>query len=100
MYIHMAERSEALIRRTITELLERRGPGKTICPSDAARAIDAQGFRKLMPAVRDVAQTMVRQGTIVVTQRGEPVDIRTARGPVRLKLSTAPSAGGGTSPRE
>lgn len=96
----MPERSEATIRRTILELLERRGPDKTICPSDAARAIDAAGFRRLMPSVRDTAQTMVQEGTIVVTQHGETVDLRTARGPVRLKLLKRRSDGAETSPGE
>jgi hypothetical protein len=70
----------------IIELLAAQTEGKTICPSDAARALDPQGFRRLMPAVRDAAQALVEQDRIEVTQRGEVIDIRHARGPVRLRL--------------
>jgi hypothetical protein len=70
---------DADIRRKILELLE---PGKTICPSDAARAL-AQDWRPLMDPVREVARAMPE---IEITQGGEVVDLDTARGPIRLRL--------------
>ena len=77
-------RSEA--ERAILELLARRDPGKTICPSDAARAMGGDdGFRPLMPVVRDAARALVAEGRIEVTQRGEPVDLDSARGAIRLR---------------
>ena len=77
-------RSEA--ERAILDLLARRDPGKTICPSDAARAIGGDdGFRPLMPVVRDAARALVAEGRIEVTQRGEPVDLDSARGAIRLR---------------
>lgn len=74
------------IRATILDLLQRRDPGKTICPSDAARALAGERFRPLMAPVRDVAATLADEGQIEVTQRGRPVDPRGARGPIRLRL--------------
>jgi len=77
-------RSEA--ERAILELLAQRDPGKTICPSDAARAMGGDdGFRPLMPVVRDAARALVAEGRIEVTQRGEPVDPDRARGAIRLR---------------
>ena len=77
-------RSEA--ERAILDLLAQRDPGKTICPSDAARAMGGDdGFRPLMPVVRDAARTLVAEGRIEVTQRGEPVDLDSARGAIRLR---------------
>jgi hypothetical protein len=77
-----AEATEAIIR-----LLEERDPGKTICPSDAARALGGDdGFRELMPTVRDAARDLVAAGRVDVTQRGEVVDLDTARGAIRLRL--------------
>jgi uncharacterized protein DUF3253 len=70
----------------ILELLERRGPGKTICPSDAARALAGNQFRPLMDTVRAAAADLVADGEIEVTQHGEVVDIASARGPIRLRL--------------
>lgn len=72
------------IETLILTLVEQRGPGKTICPSEVARAIDPEDWRPLMAAVRAVAASMAADGRVQVTQRGEVVDINTARGPVRL----------------
>ena len=72
--------------RAIAALLAARGPGKTICPSEAARALGGDdGFRELMPEVRAAAGRMVARGELEVTQGGEVVDIGSARGPVRLR---------------
>ena len=80
-----ASDQQARLRTVILELLEQRGPGKTICPSDAARAVAGSDFRPLMPAARAVAAELVAAGEIEVTQRGEVVDITQARGPIRLR---------------
>jgi hypothetical protein len=77
--------SDEQIERTILELLARRAEGKTICPSDAARALD-DDFRPLMEPVRQVARDMVQRGALEVTQSGRVVDIDTARGAIRLRL--------------
>ena len=75
----------ARLRAAITDLLDRRGPGKTICPSDAARAVAGVSFRPLMDAARAAAAELVREGQIEVTQHGEVVDMEQARGPIRLR---------------
>jgi len=80
--------TDAQIERTIRELLAQRDEGKTICPSDAARALDADGFRELMQPVRRVARDMVERGELEVTQKGRVVDIDTARGAIRLRRSS------------
>jgi len=77
--------TDAQIERTILDLLARRDPGKTICPSDAARALD-DDFRPLMDPVRRVARELVARGELEVTQSGRVVDIDTARGAIRLRL--------------
>ncbi len=77
--------SKLAIERSIQRLLETRA-GKTICPSEVARELDPKGFRALMPAVREVAAQLRACGRLLITQRGEPVDPSTARGPIRLAL--------------
>jgi hypothetical protein len=76
---------DRVLERTIDELLDQRRPGTTICPSEAARAVDADGWRDLMPAARAAAGRLVAAGQAEVTQRGEVVDVATARGPVRIR---------------
>ncbi|HWN28763.1 MAG TPA: DUF3253 domain-containing protein [Actinomycetospora sp.] len=69
----------------IGQLLDRRAAGATICPSEAARRVDPDGWRELMPDARRVAGRLVADGRVEMTQRGEVVDPATARGPVRLR---------------
>jgi hypothetical protein len=75
------------LRAAILELLSRRDPGTTICPSDAARAVAGERFRPLMDATREAAARLADEGRIEVTQKGEVVDPRGARGPIRLRLT-------------
>ena len=80
----------------ILRLLHERGAGKTICPSEVARAlagrkrgeagIPRSAWEPLMPLVRQAALRLEDRSEIVVTQRGQPVDFSAAKGPVRLKL--------------
>lgn len=79
---------DAEIEAAILALLAARGGGKTICPSEAARAVFGDAaFRAHMDAVRGVAFALADRGTIVITQRGAVVDGRSARGPIRLRSS-------------
>ena len=78
------------IEAVILRLLEERGVGKTICPSEAARAVAGSEERSvwepLMSPVREVAGRMVEEGKIVVTQKGRVVDGATAKGAIRFRL--------------
>lgn len=77
------------IEERITAMVDERGAGKTVCPSEVARDLAIDGdFRPLMPPVREAAATLADRGEIVVTQKGRPVDARTARGPIRLGRRT------------
>ncbi len=73
------------LERAIDALLADRRAGGTICPSEAARAVDPEGWRELMPAARAAAGRLAAAGQVEVTQRGEVVDVATARGPVRVR---------------
>ncbi|MFB6346570.1 MAG: DUF3253 domain-containing protein [bacterium] len=74
------------LRDLILELTAKRGPDKTICPSEAARAY-TDDWRDLMPVVRTAAGELQQQGKIKVLQDGNPVDIEAASGPVRLQFN-------------
>jgi hypothetical protein len=78
------------IEGAILRLLEERGEGKTICPSEAARAVagseEKTEWEPLMSAVRAAAGRMVEEGKIVVTQKGKVVDGATAKGAIRFRL--------------
>jgi hypothetical protein len=71
----------------ILDLLGERDPGKTICPSEAARVLAGDGdFRPYMEPVREAAGRLAKAGRIEVTQKGQRVDVADVRGPIRLGL--------------
>ena len=78
------------LQAEIMRLLRERGAGKTICPSEAARAVAATeertAWETLMQPARDAARRLVAQGLIEITQGGHVVDGSTAKGPIRLRL--------------
>ncbi len=74
--------TEARIAAAMLDLALRRGPGKTFCPSEVARAL-ASDWRPLMPQVRAVAAA---HPAVEAVQKGVPVDPLMARGPIRLRL--------------
>lgn len=78
---------DAQIVATIRALLTRRLPEQSICPSEVARALsgDEARWRALMPQIRSVAADLAGRDVVQISQRGEVVDVRTVRGPVRLK---------------
>lgn len=74
------------VEAAIRTLLDARAEGRTICPSEAARAVFGDdAFRPHMDAVRAVAFALADAGELEVTQKGEVVDGRSARGPIRLR---------------
>ncbi|MGJ3258274.1 MAG: DUF3253 domain-containing protein [Rhodospirillales bacterium] len=70
----------------ILRLVGERGPGKTICPSEAARAERGDDWRTLMKPVRRAAQKLAREGRIAIYRKGKPVDPDQVKGVIRLGL--------------
>lgn len=71
----------------IVALLHGRARGATICPSEAARAVDPAGWRELMEPARRAARRLVVAGVVEITQGGRVVDPSTAKGPIRVRLA-------------
>jgi len=75
------ERLTAAVRT----LAGHRSPDRTICPSDAARAVGGDRWRSLMQPTREVARRLARAGQVQITQRGSVLDPeREWRGPIRI----------------
>ncbi|MEM9565833.1 MAG: DUF2256 and DUF3253 domain-containing protein [Actinomycetota bacterium] len=77
------------LEETIVELLSARAGSATICPSEAARAVEPDGWRQLMERSRSAARRLVAEERIVITQKGRVVDPSTAKGPIRLARGPA-----------
>ncbi|PZN99430.1 MAG: DUF3253 domain-containing protein [Hyphomicrobiales bacterium] len=85
----MTKPDETALEATILELAGQRGEGRTICPSEAARAIGGDhpdGWGPLMQPIRRVAARLMKEGKIVITRKGRPVDPEDFRGVYRLRL--------------
>jgi hypothetical protein len=75
------------LETAITDLLDRRATGATICPSEAARAVGGEDWRPLMEDARAAARRLVAAGRVEITQGGRVVDPSTAKGPIRIRRS-------------
>ena len=90
------------IAQQIFDLLAARGPGKSICPTEAARAMQAafgkasapaDAWRRYLAPVRQQALHLARRGEILILRKGKPVDPHTpVKGVIRLALPREESA--------
>ena len=79
--------SEDDLERTILALVAERGEGKTICPSEAARALggkEPEAWSRLMPLVRRTAVRLMKDGKVEIRRKGKAVDPDDFRGVYRI----------------
>lgn len=77
------------LRACVLQLLGARQQTGTIDIHEAARSVALKigcDWRDLMHPLRTIATSMIEDGILDATQGGAAVDIRHARGPVRLRL--------------
>ncbi len=79
---------QGALRQAILDIARMRGTRKSLCPSEAARAVAGQNgdWRGLMNDTRAVAADLAHEGHIEITQKNMIVDSADARGPIRLRL--------------
>ncbi|KPP80528.1 MAG: hypothetical protein HLUCCA04_12815 [Oceanicaulis sp. HLUCCA04] len=90
--------SKDTIESAILALVEQRGAGKSICPSEAARAVWPEVWQNRMRQVRNVAVGMARKGEIAILRKGKPVDPDDFKGVYRLSLPATRDAGPDATP--
>lgn len=79
------------IEDCIVELLRRRSPEASICPSDVARSLSGEdaSWRRFMEPVRNVAAQLAQRKIVRVTQGSQEVDLSLpVKGPVRIRRGT------------
>ena len=87
----MTEQAD-ILEATILKLAAERGAGRTIDPTEAARAVGGDhpdGWGPLMQPIRRVAVRLMKEGRIVITRKGRPVDPDDFRGVYRLSLPSS-----------
>ncbi len=73
------------LEQKILDLLEHRSGAATICPSEAARAVQPDDWELIMEDTRCAARRLVVNGSIEIVQKGSVVDPSRAKGPIRLR---------------
>lgn len=97
----MTTPADADLERAILALAEARGPGRTFCPSEAARQVGGghpDGWGPLMPVVRRVAIRLTQEGRLSILRKGKPVDPLDFKGVYRLSLPRGDEDDGSSSP--
>lgn len=93
----MTDPSEATITAEILRQTAARGPDKSICPSEVARALaggDEGPWRPLMTPVRQAAMALLKAGEIEILRKGKPVPPEQVRGVIRLRRPVADAPDG------
>ncbi len=76
------------VARAILALVDARGPDRSICPSEAARALaSGDAWRGRLGEVRREAVRLAREGRIAILRKGKPIDPDEIRGVVRLRTT-------------
>lgn len=85
------------IRELILQLVQERGEGKTICPSEVARAVKPpehprdESWRRLMTPVRREAVRLAQDEKIAIKRKGKTQDPHgDIKGVIRLSLPDNP----------
>lgn len=76
--------SQQRIEAEILTQTAARGPDKSICPSEVARALD-DDWRPHLTAVRKEAARLAAAGQIEILRKGKPVTADAVRGVIRLR---------------
>ncbi len=76
----------AEIETTILALTTQRGPAKSICPSEVARALRPE-WQTLLTEVRRVACRLAVAGRIDILRKGKVVEPVEVKGVIRLRMA-------------
>ena len=73
------------LKASLESLLDGRSASSSVCPSEAARAVGADGWSGLMEPARMAARRLVAAGRAQITQGGQVVDPSKFKGPLRVR---------------
>lgn len=78
--------NESLVAETIIAMATARGSTKTICPSEVARKLWPDDWRKHMPEVRACAFMLRDKSQVRITQKGTEIFGNKIKGPMRIQI--------------
>lgn len=90
------------LEATLLGLVAARGPDKSVCPTEIARAFCAEpgpdAWRRHLTAVRRAAVRLAEAGRIDILRKGKPVPPAEARGVIRLRIRPGDEGGEASGP--
>ena len=93
----MTDGNDEVLTERIEQLLKKREPPKTICPSEVPRSFSSaelrdlgvSEWRDLMPRIRELLWVMKENDEVEIMQRGEPIaadmSLEDIQGPIRAR---------------
>ena len=86
--------SDQQIEAALLALIAQRGKESSACPSEVARALSPDDWRKLMPRIRQIAGLLAMRGLLDISQGGLSVTPATLpngpwKGPIRIRVPRA-----------
>ncbi len=71
---------------TMLSLLAERGDGKSICPSEVPRQLlgETGPWRSHLKRTRTIAQSLAKDGRVVILRHGKPIGDGPVKGVIRL----------------
>jgi len=88
----MTDPIEAAIFEKLSAVDPRGDNGKSIEPSDVAKALQPEQWQRMLPKVRGTALGLMRQGRLTITKKGKAVDASAFKGVIRLRYPTPEEA--------
>ena len=80
------KKSKQEIKNRILSFTKKRGPEKSVCPSEVTKDLFSDIWRDHVDEVRTIAGEMQSEQLISITQDGKEVPLKKAKGPLRLKV--------------
>lgn len=78
--------------QTILDVLTARGEHKSVCPTEAARALAGnpsdESWRHFLAPIKLAAQRLAREGKIEILRKGKPINPELLHGVIRLRLKS------------
>ena len=73
------------VEEAILSQIAAAGPGKSIDPMNVAKAVQPEGWQRILPRVKAEAVMLAKQGQVVILRHNKPADPDDFRGVWRMR---------------
>lgn len=88
----MSDPIESAILEKLSAVDPKGDNGKSIEPSDVAKALQPEQWQRMLPRVKATALGLMRQGRLTITKKGKAIDPAQMKGVIRLRHPTPEEA--------